>query len=315
MADVGHGRLGRELFLVSFGISVNDIEPWVVDRMTALLADRWVGAGTTLYSEGDPPDDLYFMLDGSVRLSRVGHTPWLLRGRWVVGVLEGVAATARTRTATALSDFQAMQVPIHGWVELLEDSFPLARAAVFNSARGVAELEVQVPLIEHAPRPTRPAPAEAPLQLIDRLALLAEVRMLSGAGVQSIVDLAATSREVRFAPGETVLARGAERQELLLVVSGEVVADCARGGESALVERRYGSGDIVCGVASFGAPALHWEARALAPTRVIAFPIEAWFDLMEEHFDLVRSALGAVGTRRERLLERMARDRDELVLT
>jgi CRP-like cAMP-binding protein len=311
MADLAHGRLGRELFLVTFGVSVNELEPWVIDRMTTLLADRWVGAGTTLYEEGDAPDDLYFMIDGAVRLSRRGSTPWLLRGRWVVGVLEGVAGNARPRTATALSDFQAMQVPIRGWVELLEDSFPLARGAVLNSARAVAELEVKVPHIERAPRPARPEPGDAPLQLIDRLALLAEVRMLSGSGVQSLVDLAATSRERRFTAGETILERGVERAEMLLVVSGEVVTD----RQDPHVERRYGPGDIVCGVASFGAPAPLWEARALTPTRVIAFPIEAWFDLMEEHFDLVRSALGAVGTRREVLLERMARDHDELVLT
>lgn len=311
MAELTHGRLGRELFLVSFGVSLGDLEPWVFDRMTTLLADRWVPAGTTLYVEGDPPEYLLFMLEGSVRLTRAGETPWLLQGRWVVGALEGVANTTRTRTAIATTDFQAMQVPIRGWVELLEDSFPLARSAILNAARATAELETRVPATPPAARRSYEPPMDAPLQLIDRLSLLADVRMLSGAGVQSIVDLAAASREARFDEGALLLERGVERREMLLVVSGDVEAR----REGPPLERRYGPGDIVCGVSSFGTQGLVWEARALGPTRVIAFPIEAWFDLMEEHFDLVRSTLGAIGTRRELLLEQMARHTEELVLT
>jgi CRP-like cAMP-binding protein len=312
MVDLARGRVGRELFLVSFGVSLGDLEPWVLDRITALLVDRWVPAGTTLYREGEPPENLWFMLDGTVRLTRAGQPPWILQGRWVVGALEGMADAPRTRTATAVTEFQAMEVPIHDWVELLEDSFPLARGAVLNAARATARLEERVPVMQKTvAKPARALPDEGTLSLVERLALLAEVRMLGGAGVQSIVDLAAASRETRFEVGATLLERGAERHDMLLVVSGEVVAD----HQDPHVERRYGPGDIVCGVASFGAPAPRWEARAAKATRVISFPIEVWFDLMEEHFDLVKSALAAAGARREVLLEELARGTEQLVLT
>jgi CRP-like cAMP-binding protein len=310
VADLTHGRLGREVFLASFGVALSDLEPWVVDRITSLLVDRWVSTGTILYREGEPPEDLYFMLDGAVRLSRDGVPPWILRGRWVVGAMEGMADSTRMRTATALTEFQAMEIPIRDWVELLEDSFPLARAAVLNAARSTAHLEERVPVFPPAPRRVKALPSDGPLGLVERLALLADVRMLGVAGVQSIVDLAAASRETHFEAGATLLERGAERHEILLVVSGEVAAD--RLDPS--VERRYGPGDIVCGVASFGAPAPLWQARAVTATRVISFPVEVWFDLMEEHFDLVKSALAAVGRRREVLLEQMAQGREELEL-
>ncbi len=311
MLDFTDARLGRELFLASFGVSLSDLEPWVLDRSTSLFVDRWVPTGTVLYREGEPPDDMYFMLDGTVRLSRDAAPPWILKGRWVVGALEGIVATTRTRTATALSEFQVMAVRLRDWAELLEDSFPLARAAVLNSARQTAQLEDRVPVLATPSRRAKPFPSDGPLGMVERLALLAEVRMLGAAGVQSIVDLAAASREARFEAGATILPRGVDRHDMLLVVSGEVAADRVEPR----VERRYGPGDIVCGVASFGAPAPFWEARAVTPTRVISFPIEVWFDLMEEHFDLVRSALAAVGRRREVLLEQMARGQDELVLT
>lgn len=311
MADLAHGRLGRELFLVSFGVSLAELEPWVLDRITSLLADRWISTGTVLYREGEPPENLFFMLDGTVRLTRQDFEPWTLQGRWVVGAMEGIADAPRTRTATALTEFQAMEVPIRAWVELLEDSFPLARGAVLNSAHATANLEARVPVLAPSSSRAKPPAGDAPLGIVERLALLAQVRMLGGAGVQSIVDLAAASRETHYDAGATLLERGAERHDMLLVVSGEVVADRAEPR----VERRYGPGDIVCGVASFGPASPLWEARAVAPTRVISFPLEVWFDLMEEHFDLVKSALAAVGRRREVLLQEMARGQPELVLT
>jgi CRP-like cAMP-binding protein len=311
--DLGPRRIGRELFLAAFGLPIDVIEPWVIDRITSLLSERWIDAGSTLYREGDPPDHLYFMLEGAIRLTREGSPPWTMRGRWVVGVLEGMTDVPRMRTATALVDFQAMQVPARSWVEIMEDSFQLARGAVLNAARATAHLEESVPRIEHPIARPRvlPAVGEAPLSMIERLALLSEVRMLGGAGVQSIVDLAAVARESRFEAGEVLLPRGVERHDLLLVVSGEVAA----GREDPHAERVYGPGDVVCGAASFGTLAPFWEARAATPVRVIAFPIEVWFDLMEEHFDLVRSTLGALGARRELLLDRMAAGREELVLT
>jgi hypothetical protein len=48
-----------------------------------------------------------------------------------------------------------------------------------------------------------------------------------------------------------------------------------------------------------------WEARALTPGRALTFRVTDWFDLMEEHFDMVRSTLGALSLQREELVERL----------
>jgi len=151
----------------------------------------------------------------------------------------------------------------------------------------------------------------APLSLVERLAFLLEIRMLRGAGVQTLGDLASMTRESVFDAGATVLERGVPRSELHLVIDGEVLA--TREGPSAV--RHYGAGDLVCGAAAFGTRAPFWDAKAVTPTRVLSFPIEAWFDLMEQHFDLVRSTFEALLLRRELLLEHLASGREELVLS
>ena len=76
----------------------------------------------------------------------------------------------------------------------------------------------------------------------------------------------------------------------------------------------YEPGDIVCGAASFGG-ALDWQAKAEGPTRTLSFPLEAWFELMDEHFDLVRAAMGALALRREALLDHLAAQTNGIVLT
>jgi CRP-like cAMP-binding protein len=314
MDDTGLVRLGRELFMVGLGLPIEDVDSWVMDRMIAVLEEQSVRAGQVIYRAGEPADFLYFVRDGRLRLSREGSPSWSLEGNWVIGSLEAMADIPHPRTATALVDFGMMRVPVGAWLELLEDSFQAARAGITNAARSVALLEER---ITELPRQERRAPRafcvkKTPqLSLVERLAFLVEIRMLRRAGVQTLGDLAGMSRESAFEAGATVLERAVERSELLLVIDGEVMA--TRAGPD--VVRHYGAGDLVCGAAAFGTRAPFWEAKAVTPTRVLSFPIEVWFDLMEEHFDLVRSTFEALMVRREVLLEHLASGQQELVLS
>jgi len=314
MADPPLGRLGREIFMAALGLPLDVIEPWAVDRMTSLLEEWPVAAGDVLYRAGEPAEFFFFMQEGLVRIDQPMGPSWTMRGRWAVGALEAVLDAPRMSTATALVDFEAMRVPAGGWSELLEDSFQIALGAVSNAGRATALLEERIP--ELPKRPARAwthlaAAGDAPLTLVERLALMVDVRMFGGAGVQSIVDLAAATREVSFAAGDMILRRGEPRPELIVVVAGEVEA--RRNAPD--VVRHYGPGDLVLGPAAYTPMGGSWEARAIVPTRVLSFPREFWFDMMAEHFDLVRSTLAALAARRDTLLGVLAGASGEFVLT
>jgi CRP-like cAMP-binding protein len=306
-------RVSREVVLTALGVPLENLDPWVIDRLTNVLEEQHVHAEQVLFTANEPVEFMYFMRDGKIRFTREGGVSWTAQGRWFLGGFEVLSDRASTRTATAVTDFDAMRFKGSAWVELLEDSFQLARTAVTNFARYVAKLEERIP--EGAP----PSPHEesvlaavplGPLGVTERLALLLDVRMLRGAGVQALADLAAVSRLVTFQAGEPILGRGAKREYLVRIVDGEVLARRADPG----VVRRYGPCDLVCGAAIVGQAADAWTAEAVTATRGIAIPREALFDMMEEHFDLVRSTLGALGARRELLLDRLAASGD-LVLT
>ena len=307
-------RIGREIFLAALGLPLETVDSWVIDRLTTILDEQEVHSGQALVTAGEPAEFIYFMQDGQVRFTRDGGPSWSLRGRWLVGGFEAMADRPAVRTATAVGDFYAMRVRASAWVEMLEDSFQLARSAVVNGSRALARIEERVPT--GAPVSPREASLlstvpNGTLSLVERLALLLESRTLRAGGVQALADLAAVSKQVSFAPGDLIVKRGVELDHLIRVVDGDVLAD----REDPVVERHYGPGDLVCGAAILGHSADAWQARASSPTRGISFPVEALFDLMEEHFDLVRSTLAALGARRDLLLEYLAAKSDDLVLT
>jgi CRP-like cAMP-binding protein len=113
-----------------------------------------------------------------------------------------------------------------------------------------------------------------------------------------------------IAEGQLVFERGVAHQQLFIVAEGDVLA---KHGD-ADATWHYGAGDIVCGAASFGG-ASDWQAKADRATRTLSFPLEVWFELMDEHFDLVRAAMSALALRREALLDHLAAEAGGLVLT
>ena len=308
MSDARLLRISRELFLAAFGMDQQTADLWVIDRLTSLLDEEDVQAGQALCTAGEPLQFVYFMQNGSVEMTRAGAPPWTFQGRWVLGGFETHLARPLPRNATALTDFRAMKIRPSAWLDLLEDSSLLARANLRFAAAAVARLEERVfgalPANGPAAIPRRSS------SVIERLAFLAELEMLRGAGVQPLAELAVSSQQVLANRGQLLLESGVAHQHILAVAEGEV---SAKHSNSEAV-CRYGAGDIVCGAAALEGTAA-WEVRAVTDTRAVSFPIEVWFELMDEHFDLVRAAVGALGLRREALLERLAGQSDGLVLT
>jgi len=304
-------RISRELFLAAFGVEQQTIDFWVVDRLTSLMEEEDVQAGRVLAVAGEALEYVYFMQQGAVQMTRPGAAPWNLSGRWVIGAMEAQLERPLTRTVTAMSDFRAMKIRPTAWRELLEDSYLLARNAIRFGSAAVAQLEQRLPGGLPSPNAKLPPPVlHQDPTVIERLAFLAEIETLRGAGVQPLAELAVVSQERDFAPGELLFERGFAHQELFIVVEGEVVAKC--GDIDALWH--YGPRDIVCGAACF-AGALEWQAKATRKTRTISFRLEAWFELMDEHFDLVRAAISALALRREALLDHLAEQTQGITLT
>jgi CRP-like cAMP-binding protein len=303
MFDARWKRISRELAIAAFGVSPDRFDPWVLDRFTDIVDEEYVRAGQVLWSAGHAVETLYFMHEGRVQATRRGAPPWTFRGRWFLGAFEWYHDRSATRTVVALSDFYAIKFRRAEWLDLLEDSFELTRRGVTAGATAVARLDERLPTLERpAPPRTIVRAADRPLSMVERIAFFTDIGMSFNVGIQALADLANVSKDVSLEPGDSVFDSGAVKDHLLFVVDGEI--DATRKDPE--VRRRYAPGEAVAGAAVLSGLGAPWTARAVGSTRLLAVPIEAWFDLMEEHFELVHSTIGVLGADRERILDQLA---------
>jgi CRP-like cAMP-binding protein len=303
--DLRLQRTSRELFLSVLTGDAGNLEPWVIDRMTSVVDEEDVEAGKRLFARDEPPEFIFFVREGRVRLEREGHPAWLLEGRSVIGVFDGILDRPHARTAVAETSLHLLKFRVEHWLELLEDSFGLARVALSNTVATVAAVEARRWAAQAQPRGrvmAQAPPVAGPLAFVERLAILADVPLVRGGGIQVLVELADSVEEVSFEPGDPIFERGQTPAQGFFVLEGEVEGDRL----DPEIKVRFGPGSLVGGVASLGEPILAWQARAVTRVRALAMRLEDWFDLMEEHFDLIRSALSELTLIREALLEDLA---------
>jgi len=293
-------RISRELFLSAIGPSFGSLEPWVVDRLTSILDEEQFSPGDRIYAAGDPPDDFYFAREGRVEIRRPGEPPKIVETPRAFGMLDVLVERPRSHSAYAAGPLQLMRVRADAWFELLEDSFELARMLLLALTRAAAAHEERLWAMGRTlPDPAPPAleTTGAALDIVARVLVLMQAAPLRGAGVQPLTDLAMASEEVDFAPGQRIVTRGVTPDRVLVLMEGE--AEASR--ESPAVSWRGGPGRAVAGLSAFCGRPSAWEARAVVPTRALAFRLDDWFDVMEENFEMVRAALGSLAAEYERL--------------
>jgi CRP-like cAMP-binding protein len=293
-------NLSRELFLASVVGAVGSLEPWVTDRLAALLVEETVPAGGCVYSAGDPPDFFYFVRTGDVSLLRAGSPVEVVQGPSAFGMLDALLERPRWHTACSTAPLELLKVPIDGWFELLEDSFELARLAVLRLARSVAALEEQSWRSGRGNLLTAPFVLEtggASLDLVDRLTVLMRTTLLRGAGTQPICDLATVCTERTLAAGERLFAYDGPGDSIFVVARGSIAASKSRPFASWV----GGAGESVCGTVAFAGMTSGWEAHALTRARVLTFAVDDWLDVLEENFEMVRATLVSLATEHESL--------------
>ncbi|HEX4447994.1 MAG TPA: cyclic nucleotide-binding domain-containing protein, partial [Polyangiaceae bacterium] len=282
--------------------------------MTAIVDEEDVEPGKRLFARDEPPEFIFFVREGRLRLVREGRPAWLFEGRTVIGVFDALLDRPHMRTAIADTRLHLLKLRVDRWLELLEDSFGLARGAIANSVATVAALEARRWATQTMPATRGPSvilrvpPVGGPLAFVERLATLAEAPLVRGAGIQVLVELADVIEEVSFEPGESIYVRGQPRGQTFFVLEGEVLAD----RKDPDIEVPFGPGSIVGGVAALGEPILAWQSHAVTRVRALSMRHDDWFDLMEEHFDLVRSALSALALLRESILDELEAKNDEV---
>lgn len=284
-------RVERELFLRStIGRNLPTRE------LAELLRDASFEAGSLIYREGEPADEIFFVRRGRVALSRAGTVPRELGPGAVIGVFDVQQDRPRSRTALALTDVELLTLSSEDQLELLEDSFEHTRGLIRLTSTRLDEFGrygggAREPGETLAPKPE-------PLLLIERVFTLRDTPAFRKASIQALVSLAPAADELRLGAGERLFEPGEARGVLYVVVAGCLELEYADGQRE-----RFGGASLLGGGAAFGAALSRQTARAVTPAVVLRIREDDCYDVMEDHFELARSVLSYQASENELALE------------
>lgn len=290
--------IGRELFVASL-VGDGGRLGSVMHRIARQVDELAINTGEPLFRAGDRADHFFFIVSGQVSLTRPGAAATFFGERAVVGGLDAMTYRPHTHTAVATRPALILRWGVGDWSELLEDNFDLARHVILRVAAEVQGLRLRSPPLGGFPEPALSSTARpARLLALERLVYFQAVPLFARAGTQALVTLSGIGSTWNAGTGN-VLSRSEMVGQLVVVASGEVEASW----DGCSTAARFGEGALVGGGGALGTGAAP-NVRATGPTRAIILPLEDYFDVMEEHFDLARSALAAIQGERDELLDR-----------
>ena len=294
-------RIQREVFLKTMVPRARHAF-WATSRIAEAMEDVVTRAGDVVYESGTPAEHYYFVVEGQVEMVRPGGAPWTVTGPGLVGVIDVALARPHVRQAVAKTDARILRLPAAVWFDALEDSFDLARAVISSMAGVVLGLRMRPPPAGGFDPPVATAKGAVIHSVVDRILFLRDVPIFRSASTQALTTLAETTEVVTLAPGASLFAADAVSSRLYVLVSGEVEVVHAMGP----VTGRFRAGSLVGGPAALVEQHGGFAARATEPSTVLSIDFDDYFDVMEEHFSLGRSAMTFMATEVDLLLERDA---------
>jgi CRP-like cAMP-binding protein len=270
------------------------------------MRDERFPAGAVIYNRGDPSGQIYYVMRGEIELSAPDVETWTFTPPSVIGILDVLQDRVRERTATALTDVDALVLSAEDYFDVIEDNFEFARTAVCNVSANLHMMSLGLAPTGGFPEPAGPLlpPPARPLNVVERTLALHEAPAFRAASVQGVTRLAGVAEEVRFSEGEVIWRFGEPCTALMVVARGLVQIR----REDPRIEARFGAGSLVGGYATIGHDIHQYETTALASSVALRVRKEDFFDLLEDHVEVTRSVLAFLAVERERVLnERAAR--------
>jgi CRP-like cAMP-binding protein len=283
----------RELFLRSMALGRPPSRDNV--QLGDNMAEVFFEAGSVIYEAGSAADDIYFIVRGTVQLSRDGLDPRQLGPRSVVGILNAIQEIPHDRTAVAFSDVEAMVLRNDDRLDMMEDDFEYTRGVILFTAANLQELTLELPNGGfQEPADPGPAPEADPLPLIERVLTLRDVAAFQAASIETLVSLAKVADEIRVAAGSDLFRAGEISGAFFVVARGMLELERHNPPGRA----RFGPASIAGGIPALGDVERIYTARALHDCVLLRFREADFFDVMEDHFELARSVLAYIASQR-----------------
>ncbi len=292
----------RELFIRTFFAMAAPER--VTNQLVASMRDVEFPAGAIIFHAGDPPDQLFFVSSGTVRLEAEGEKPWTFETTSVIGILDAALQRNHARTAVAGTEVHAIVIDFEDYAEIMEDNFDFTRIEMIQAARAIHQLSLKLPSSRVFPSAELENPAGIeivragrPLNQIERLVVLHNARYFTNAPIQALVTLAKVAKEETWKSDDVLFQPGDPTHEIRIVSSGEI--RITRDYPS--IEAVFAAGGLICATAAIGCEVYEYTATALTEATTLVILKEDLFDVMEDHFGLGMTLFGFVARENERI--------------
>ncbi len=292
---IDEGR--RELDVrVGLGMFASEAQ---LEQLLAISRPVDVEAGHVLHVGDTPPTSIFQVMSGEIALRAPGMPTWQVAAGGTVGFLDFMRGRRHSRTAVATTAASVLELDSTRYREYLEDNFEVGYRIMSQLSGAIMSGVIASPeakgLLSSVGVP-HPGSFAIELPMVERLMILSRMPAFAGATTQALANLAKSTIETRFEPGEVVAAAGSSSSVVSLLVDGAVELELPGG----LRVLRAGPGFVA-----------HLEELTLTPRLsavtassaliVLEIDREELLDLLEEHFDLVMTILGLIAGEQEKL--------------
>jgi CRP-like cAMP-binding protein len=250
--------------------------------------------GRELYHEGAPPDDVQFLLDGSVHVTSAAPSPddngpsFQVEAPAALAFEEILQGIPSPVTITAAHAAICLALGKDNFLTMLSDNIVVAKGLfrmLLDTPNARQWRTVYVPLRAEAVAPRNP-----PLQPLDKVLLLRQNPLLARATVNQLLDLVRITREVPLTAG-TVLFDLSDEPSLYHIIEGEVLLEA--DGSAPIVARpgtTIGVAEVLASVPLGRRAVVTRAGQALRLTH------DELFDVLADHIDLLQSLFSGLLT-------------------
>jgi ATP/ADP translocase/CRP-like cAMP-binding protein len=255
-------------------------------RVAATARQVRLERGALLADDTSPTDEVFFLLEGSVRVTGRGGPPVELQAPQVLGFEDMLEGRPCQQSMTALEPITCLTLRSADFLTMLSDNIAMAQGVFRLLLQGLETGRSDRAVAAGAPGALSRPPATA----VEKALLLRQSPLLARATVEQLLDLAVVTREVALTAGGVLIG---ERDEpaVIWVLEGEV--RLIRPGDEAEGDA-IGAGSRFGLVETLTGQPLPYRVGVTRDGVALRIDHDDLFAVLGDHMDLLQGVFGGV---------------------
>jgi CRP-like cAMP-binding protein len=278
------------------------LEPAVLVVIANHLEEQSFRKGEIILDASDPRRFIHFLVEGTVRTTLAGNTPFDISSPGSVGLVHHLARSSRSSGAVALTDVVSLRIELEGFLQIMEDCFPVIFEITQNLTEMIASAEEALNIAPGADDcvACRAPASDETLDLVQRLTRARRAELFQKANLTMLTELLRETPESYLEQDEWLFRAGEQPESLYLIFEGAVRIEDRLGKRIAFAS----PGEMVALADCCRNEPHTFGAVTETPVQLLRIDKPHYIDVLEDHFE---HALDLLAELAQRYLELSAR--------